>query len=101
MAGEKRGAGSFADALVALAKHPSVRVMAALERGPLRLSELATSTTEEAALTAALRELDAEGFVTRKVDPGPPLRVLYVLTERGADLAPALGKLAGWVRERG
>jgi DNA-binding HxlR family transcriptional regulator len=47
-----------------------------------------------------LRELDAEQYVVRRVDPGPPLRVLYELTERGASIAPALGTIAVWVRDR-
>jgi DNA-binding HxlR family transcriptional regulator len=47
-------------------------------------------------LSAGLRELDADGLVVRRVDPGPPLRVLYELTAAGIELGPALRALATW-----
>ena len=102
MSREDRSAGTFAEALLALGSHPSIIVLAALEGGPQRLSELGTdnAAVDEETLSAALRELDNEGLVARRVDPGPPLRVLYELTQRGAEIAPALVKLSQWIATR-
>ncbi len=95
-------AGTFAEALGRLGSHPSIIVLASLESGPQRLSELTSESAgiDEETLSASLRELDDEGLVARRVDPGPPLRVLYALTERGAEIAPALVHLAKWVESR-
>jgi DNA-binding HxlR family transcriptional regulator len=47
-------------------------------------------------LSQRLRELEAEGLVERKVEPGAPVRVSYSLTDKGADLSPALRELRVW-----
>ena len=66
--------------------------------GPRRFSELLAelSTISEPAIGAGLRELDADKLVVRRVDPGPPLRVLYELTDAGIELGPALRALSAW-----
>jgi DNA-binding HxlR family transcriptional regulator len=43
-----------------------------------------------------LRELEAEGIVTREVAPGPPIRVDYRLTEKGRALDEAITALSNW-----
>ncbi|MDT0545461.1 MULTISPECIES: helix-turn-helix domain-containing protein [Streptomyces] len=53
----------------------------------------------ERMLTDRLTELVAAGLVLREVDPGPPLRVTYRLTESGRALEPALNELAQWARQ--
>ena len=50
----------------------------------------------EETVSTALRELDGDGLVVRRVDSGPPLRVLYGLTPRGSELAPSLHVLSAW-----
>lgn len=45
----------------------------------------------DATLTARLRQLCAAGIATRRVEPGPPVRITYALTDAGRD---ALGVLA-------
>jgi DNA-binding HxlR family transcriptional regulator len=47
-------------------------------------------------LIERLRELEAEGVVTRRVVAGPPLQVDYELTKKGRDLEPALLAVADW-----
>ncbi len=49
-------------------------------------------------LSQRLRELEEEGMVQRAVEPGTPVRVSYSLTEKGADLSPALRELGDWGR---
>jgi DNA-binding HxlR family transcriptional regulator len=50
-------------------------------------------------LSERLRELEAEGIVERVVEPGPPVRVSYRLTESGRALQPAVYELARWADE--
>jgi DNA-binding HxlR family transcriptional regulator len=93
----------YVEALGAIANHPNSAILCALAAGPRRFNELTldlATIVPETALSSGLRELDADGLVARRVDPGPPLRVLYELTGPARELAPALGILAGWV-ERG
>jgi DNA-binding HxlR family transcriptional regulator len=93
----------YVDALGAIANHPNSAILRALAAGPRRFNELTTelaAVVPDAALSAGLRELDADGLVARRVEPGPPLRVLYELTGAAIELAPALGILAGWVERR-
>ncbi|MDX2912747.1 MULTISPECIES: winged helix-turn-helix transcriptional regulator [Streptomyces] len=50
----------------------------------------------ERMLSDRLTELGAAGLVLREVDDGPPLRVVYRLTEAGTALEPALRELKDW-----
>lgn len=47
-------------------------------------------------LASRLRELEAEGVVTRVVYPEIPVRVEYHLTEKGRDLEAAVAALGQW-----
>jgi DNA-binding HxlR family transcriptional regulator len=53
----------------------------------------------ERMLSDRLTELSAAGLVVREVDPGPPLRVAYRLTEAGKALEPALKELGRWAED--
>jgi DNA-binding HxlR family transcriptional regulator len=88
----------FVNALAALARHPNAAVICALADGACRQAELVANAggLNEATLGVSLRELDGDGFVSRRVDPGPPLRVLYELTPLGATLAISLRALREW-----
>jgi len=88
----------FVSTLAGIAKHPNATVICALAAGPCRQADLvaAMGRTDESVLAASLRELDSDGFITRRVDPGPPLRVLYELTPLGASLASSLQALREW-----
>ncbi len=70
----------------------------ALFGGPRRFNELLATVPglSDRLLTERLRELEREGIVHREVSPGPPTRVDYALTERGADLEPTIRALAAW-----
>ncbi len=63
-----------------------------------RYNELLTAIPgiSDRLLSERLRELEAEGILEREVDPGPPVRVTYRLTEAGRALEPAIVALAGW-----
>jgi DNA-binding HxlR family transcriptional regulator len=88
----------YVDALGSIGRHPITSILRALVDGPRRFNELTLdlASVPEAVLSASLRELDADGLVIRRVDPGPPLRVLYELTPAAVELGPALRALAVW-----
>ncbi|GAC1046339.1 winged helix-turn-helix transcriptional regulator [Rhizobium sp. No.120] len=47
-------------------------------------------------LTLQLRELEADGLITRRVFPEVPPRVEYEVTELARSVAPILGSLRDW-----
>jgi DNA-binding HxlR family transcriptional regulator len=71
-----------------------------LDGGPLRFSEISHAVPElsDRLLSERMKELEARGVVTRHVDPGPPVKVLYELTDMGHSLQPALQELKSWAR---
>ncbi|MEU6699875.1 helix-turn-helix domain-containing protein [Pseudonocardia sp. NPDC046786] len=47
-------------------------------------------------LAGRLRELEAEGVVSRTVHPETPVRIEYGLTDKGRDLEGAVAALSRW-----
>jgi DNA-binding HxlR family transcriptional regulator len=73
-------------------------IVGTLREGPLRFNELAhrLQVVADRVLAERLRELEAEGMVSREVFVGTPVRVEYRLTEKGAALAPVLDAIEAW-----
>lgn len=71
-----------------------------LMREPLRFSDIAACIPDisDRLLSERVKELEQRGLVERRVEPGPPVRVLYALTPMGRGLAPAVGELHAWAR---
>jgi DNA-binding HxlR family transcriptional regulator len=71
-----------------------------LEGGAMRFSEIAQAIPQlsDRLLSERMKELEARGVVSRHVDPGPPVKVLYELTDMGQSLEPALQELKSWAR---
>jgi DNA-binding HxlR family transcriptional regulator len=69
--------------------------------GPCRFNELLASVPNlsDRLLTERLRELEAAGMVTRDVQPGPPVRVVYALTDAGRALNDVIQGIIGWSRQ--
>jgi DNA-binding HxlR family transcriptional regulator len=69
--------------------------------GRLRFSELKREIgcVTQRMLTKQLRELEADGLLTRTVHAEVPPRVEYELTEAGESLRPILGYLKDWGEE--
>ena len=67
---------------------------------PLRFSQIAGAVPQlsDRLLSERVRELEERGLVVRAVDPGPPLRVTYELSEMGRDLRPAVEQLSRWAQ---
>jgi DNA-binding HxlR family transcriptional regulator len=78
----------------------SVLVVSLLGGGPLRFSALRRRIDgiSQKMLTATLRSLERDGFVTRTVFPTTPPQVEYELTPLGRDLLAPVGALADWAR---
>jgi DNA-binding HxlR family transcriptional regulator len=100
----KRAYNAFLDAcptrqlLDALSDKWVTLVLAALDDGPLRYSELSRTIAgvSQKMLTQTLRSLQRDGIVTRTVTPSVPVRVDYALTALGKDLAPVLSAIKLW-----
>jgi DNA-binding HxlR family transcriptional regulator len=75
-------------------------VVHVLATGPRHFCELEREIPGVSArlLTERIKELEAEGIVTRTVSTGRPVRVVYELTAKGRGLVPVLRGLAKWAR---
>ncbi|QMW23250.1 winged helix-turn-helix transcriptional regulator [Sandaracinobacteroides saxicola] len=69
--------------------------------GTRRFGELKklSGGASQRALTMHLRELEADGIVSRRVYAEVPPRVEYSLTERGRSLEPVLRAMKAWGSE--
>src|SRR3712207_6241171 len=63
-----------------------------MDGGPMRFSEISHAVPElsDRLLSERMKALEARGVVRRQVEAGPPIKVLYELTDMGSSLAPAL-----------
>ena len=75
-----------------------VLILRDLFTGTKRFGELKKSLTgiSQKVLTANLKDMEADGLLTRKAYPEVPPRVEYTLTEMGESLRPVLGAMFDW-----
>jgi DNA-binding HxlR family transcriptional regulator len=73
-------------------------ILRALITGNTRFSEIGhvVSGVSDRLISERLKELEAEGIVTRTVTPSHPVRVEYGLTEMGRALIPVVHAVAAW-----
>ena len=73
-------------------------VLRAMLQGATRYSDIrdAVPALCDKMLAERLKELEAEGVVTRTVVPSTPVRVEYHLTEKGRALDAAVAAVAEW-----
>lgn len=90
----------FHAAIELIGKRWTGAIVSALTGGPMRFGELARAVPglSDRLLSQRLRELEEAGVVEREVEPGTPVKVSYSLTEKGADLRPAITELRAWAR---
>ncbi|MFY1583829.1 winged helix-turn-helix transcriptional regulator [Micromonospora sp. WMMD734] len=76
-------------------------VISLLAEEPLRFSAIRARIGPVTAkvLTAALRNLERDGFVARSEHPGPPRSVHYGLTGLGRTLLPAVALAVTWAHD--
>ena len=67
-------------------------------RRPMRFSQIgeAVPKLSDRLLSERMKELEQRGIVARHVSEQAPVKVCYELTEKGRQLAPALGELKAW-----
>jgi DNA-binding HxlR family transcriptional regulator len=89
---------TYLAAMGVLAKPWNGMLMVVLEGGPLRFSELADRVPAigDRMLAARLKELEGRGLVVRRVEHGPPVRVLYALTEAGRGFRDVSDAITRW-----
>ena len=73
-------------------------ILLVLIGGAVRFSEIAAAIPglTDRMLSERLKELEAEGVVTRTVIPATPVRVEYQLTPKGRALGSVLDAVAAW-----
>jgi DNA-binding HxlR family transcriptional regulator len=83
----------FQRAAALVGKRWNPQVVRALQTGVTRFTDIRTTIPQisDAVLSERLKELEAEGIVSRTVTLDTPVRIDYRLTERGADLTKAMG----------
>jgi DNA-binding HxlR family transcriptional regulator len=73
-------------------------ILGLLADGPLRFSELEERAHGVGAktLSARLKDLETRRILARHVDPGPPVRVQYTLTEKGRAFGEVAEAIERW-----
>ncbi|MGH2530780.1 MAG: winged helix-turn-helix transcriptional regulator [Thermomicrobiales bacterium] len=76
-------------------------ILRALHSGEIRFSEVTATVPglSDRLLSERLKELEAEGIVTRTVIPDTPVRIEYHLTEKGQALGQVMEEIALWAEE--
>jgi DNA-binding HxlR family transcriptional regulator len=92
---------AYQSAIDLLARPWTGLILQLLQVGPCRFGELEERTRGIGAktLSARLKELEARGVIGREVDPGPPVRVTYRLTEKGRGFEQVASAIERWGRE--
>lgn len=93
----------FHAAIELIGKRWSGAIVWSLSKGSLRFAELkrAVPGLSDRLLSQRLRELEAAGVVTRRVEEGYPARVSYALTDKGEALGPAINSIGAWAEHWG
>jgi DNA-binding HxlR family transcriptional regulator len=81
-----------------IGKRWNPQIVRAMLAGVSRFSDLKASIPpiSDTLLSERLKEMEAEGIVTRTVTPDTPVRIDYRLTERGRDLSKVMEELGKW-----
>jgi DNA-binding HxlR family transcriptional regulator len=92
---------AFQLALDILGRPWTALILNTLQAGPLRFSELGERCRGpgDKVLSARLKDLEARGLVLRRVEPGPPVRVAYDLSQKGRAFGPVAEAIERWGRK--
>ncbi len=92
---------AFQAAIEVLSRPWNGLILGLLQEGPLRFGELEERTkgVGPKMLSARLKSLEALGIVTRRIEPGPPIRVQYSLTGKGAAFQRVAESIQQWGQE--
>ncbi|SRR5258707_6328255 len=92
---------AFQTAIEVLGRPWTGLILGALSAGPLRFSEVSARAqgVGDKILSTRLKELESRGIVARQVDPGPPVKVVYRLTDRGRAFEQVMEAIERWGRD--
>jgi DNA-binding HxlR family transcriptional regulator len=91
---------AFQAAIDVLGRPWNALILNVLQARPLRWSELSAAARGpgDKVLSARLKDLEGCGLLVREVEPGPPVRVSYALTERGRAFGEVASAIERWGR---
>ena len=69
------------------------------DQGVLDSAVLHKKAVAQKILSTRLKELETRGIVARQVDPGPPVKVVYRLTDRGQAFEHVMEAIERWGRD--
>ncbi len=92
---------SYHHAIELIGRRWTGAILRALLSGEARFSEIAAVVPglSDRLLSERLKELEAEGIVTRNVIASTPVRVDYALTEKGQALSEVIAAVSTWAEE--
>lgn len=92
---------AFQLAIDVLGRPWNALILNVLQLGPLRFREIGERARGpgDKILSARLKDLEARGLILRRVEPGPPVRVTYELTDRGRAFGHVAEAIERWGRE--
>jgi DNA-binding HxlR family transcriptional regulator len=95
---EREVCARFHQAIELIGRRWTGAILHILLKGPARFSVIKSALPEmtDRILSERLRELQAEGLLSRSAFPSVPVRVDYALTEKARALTPMLEGLADW-----
>ena len=88
----------FLKAMAVLSRPWNGLIIATLEQGPARFSEVGSKLEDlgDRMLALRLKELEQLGLVARTVQSGPPVRVEYALTDIGRGFREVEAAIQRW-----
>ena len=88
----------FRSAVELIGRRWTGAIVRAMLAGSTRFGEIRTTVPDltDRLLSERLKELEREGIVERVVTPSTPVRIEYVLTDKGRDLAAIVHAVADW-----
>jgi DNA-binding HxlR family transcriptional regulator len=91
---------AFQLAIEVLGRPWTALILNVLQARPLRFSELSEQARGpgDKVLSARLKDLEARGLILRRVDPGPPVKVSYELTDKGRAFGHVAEAIERWGR---
>jgi DNA-binding HxlR family transcriptional regulator len=92
---------SYHHAIELIGRRWTGAILRAMLSGEARFSDIASVVPglSDRLLSERLKELEAEGIVTRTVVASTPVRVDYALTEKGQALSEVIAAVSTWAEE--
>ena len=93
----------FETAFEILGKRWTGLILNILMQGVNRFSDIQANVPDLSArmLTERLKDLETHGIIKREVYPETPVRIEYLLTDKGRDLKQAMDEIQAWASKWG